>query len=128
MLPATDDAMPSADRLAALDALRRRVAKQSAADAGEGVKARRVLFSASVPAADLRAALAALDSFERAIVEHDNRLVVEARRLRCLAAVDRTIALVQSRDFGGPGAPTALAAGSCAAARLSASIAVISRK
>ncbi|WP_192256309.1 hypothetical protein [Mesorhizobium silamurunense] len=128
MLPATDDAKPSADRLAALDALRRRVAIQSSADAGEGVKARRVLFSLDLPAVDLHAALNALDNFERAIVEHDDRLVVEARRLRCLGAVDRVVARVQSRDFEGLDAPTALASESCAAARLSASIAVISRK
>ncbi|TIO97097.1 MAG: hypothetical protein E5X92_23365 [Mesorhizobium sp.] len=70
MLPATDGATPSADRFAALDALRRRVAIQSCADAGEGVKARRVLFSLDLPAIDLRTALDALDNFERAIVEH----------------------------------------------------------
>ncbi|MDX8503275.1 hypothetical protein RFM99_33510 [Mesorhizobium sp. VK4C] len=128
MLPSTDDATPSADRLAMLDALRRRVANQSSVDAGEGVKTRRALFSASMPAVDLRAALDALDNFERAIVEHDDRLIVEARRLRCLGAVDRVIARVQSRDVGGLDAPTALASGSCAVARLSASIAVISRK
>ncbi|CDX19435.1 hypothetical protein MPLB_1760115 [Mesorhizobium sp. ORS 3324] len=91
MLPAADDATPSADRLAALEALRRRVAIQSSADAGEGVKARRVLFSLSRPAADLHTALAALDSFERAIVEHDDRLVVETRRLKCLAILDGII-------------------------------------
>ncbi|RUT96569.1 hypothetical protein EOD23_30310 [Mesorhizobium sp. USDA-HM6] len=91
MLPATDDAAPSADRLAMLDALRRRVANQSSVDAGEGVKARRALFSASMPAVDLGAALDALDNFERAIVEHDGRLIVEARRLRCLAILDGII-------------------------------------
>ncbi|MDX8480424.1 hypothetical protein RFN28_18425 [Mesorhizobium sp. VK24D] len=37
------------------------------------------------------AALAALDSFERAIVERDNRLVVETRRLKCLAILDGII-------------------------------------
>ncbi|MDX8466302.1 hypothetical protein RFM26_11480 [Mesorhizobium sp. VK23B] len=91
MLPATDDAKSSADRLAALDALRRRVAIQSSADAGEGVKARRVLFSLDLSAFDLSAALDALDNFERAIVEHDDRLVVAARRLRCLAVLDGII-------------------------------------
>ncbi|OBQ83618.1 hypothetical protein [Mesorhizobium sp. WSM3873] len=85
MLPATDGATPSADRFAALDALRRRVAIQSCAVAGEGVKARRVLFSLDLPAIDLRTAL---DNFERAIVEHDDRPVVAARRLRCLAVLD----------------------------------------
>ncbi|TIT78368.1 MAG: hypothetical protein E5W56_05655 [Mesorhizobium sp.] len=87
MLPATDDAKLSADRVAAFDALRRRVAIQSSADAGEGVKARRVLFSLDLPAIDLHAALVALDNFERAIVEHDDQLVVAARRLRCLAVL-----------------------------------------
>ncbi|KUM27057.1 hypothetical protein AU467_17755 [Mesorhizobium loti] len=91
MLPATDDVTPSADRLAMLDALRRRVAEQSSVDAGEGVKARRVLFSLSLATVDLRVALDALDNFERAIVEHDDRLIVEARRLRCLAILDGII-------------------------------------
>ncbi|WP_189510399.1 MULTISPECIES: hypothetical protein [unclassified Mesorhizobium] len=40
-----------------------------------------------LPAVDLHAALVALDNFERAIVEHDDRLVVAARRLRCLAVL-----------------------------------------
>ncbi|OHV86821.1 hypothetical protein [Mesorhizobium sp. ORS 3428] len=92
MLPAADGPKPSADSLAALGALRRRVAIQSCADAGEGVKARRVLFSLNLPAADLGAALDALDNFERAIVEHDDRLVVAAKRLKCLAVLDRLIA------------------------------------
>ncbi|RRI06012.1 hypothetical protein EH240_05665 [Mesorhizobium tamadayense] len=91
MLPATDGAAPSADRLAALDALRRRVAIQSSADAAEGIKARRVLFSLDLPAVEMHAALGALDNFERAIVEHDDRLVVAARRLRCLAVLDGII-------------------------------------
>ncbi|RWG55293.1 MAG: hypothetical protein EOQ64_17335 [Mesorhizobium sp.] len=91
MLPATDGATPSADCFAALDALRRRVAIQSCADAGEGVKARRVLFSLDLPAIDLRTTLDALDNFERAIVEHDDRPVVAARRLRCLAVLDSIV-------------------------------------
>ncbi|WP_176477596.1 hypothetical protein [Mesorhizobium sp. WSM3866] len=44
-----------------------------------------------LPAIDLRTALDALDNFERAIVEHDDRPVVAARRLRCLAVLDGII-------------------------------------
>ena len=60
-------------------------------DPGEGVKARRILFSLGKPAGDLLAGLAAFDKFERAIVEHDDRPVVEARRLECMAILDRII-------------------------------------
>ncbi|MGX8008557.1 hypothetical protein ACVDG8_005795 [Mesorhizobium sp. ORM8.1] len=51
MLPAMDDAAPLPWRghLAALGALRRRVAAQSSVDTAEGVKARRVLFSLGNP-------------------------------------------------------------------------------
>ncbi|TGQ51839.1 hypothetical protein EN836_21940 [Mesorhizobium sp. M1C.F.Ca.ET.193.01.1.1] len=97
MLPATNDAKPAADRLATLDALRRRVANQSSADAREGVEARRILFSLGMPTANLRAALDALDNFERAIVEHDDRLILEARRLRCLAVLDGIIGGINRR-------------------------------
>jgi len=81
----------SRDHASALVGLRHRVAAQSAVDAGEGVSARRVLFLVVRPVGDLNAALDALDAFERAIVEDDNRLVVEARRLKCLAILDRVI-------------------------------------
>lgn len=93
MLPAKSEAAPSHWRgdLIAIVALRRRVATQSEVDAAEGVKARRALFSMGRPAGDMLAALDALDDFERAIVEGENRLVIEARRRRCLAALDRVI-------------------------------------
>ncbi|WP_181591885.1 hypothetical protein [Mesorhizobium atlanticum] len=48
-----------------------------------------MLFSLGRPPADLHAALAALDDFERAILEHEHRVVIEARRLKCLAILDR---------------------------------------
>ena len=87
----------SRDHASALVALRRRVAAQSGVDAGEGVSARRVLFLVGRPAGDLNAALDALEAFERAIVEDDNRLVVEARRLKCLAILDRIIEQSQEK-------------------------------
>ncbi|TPN79534.1 hypothetical protein FJ987_05550 [Mesorhizobium sp. CU2] len=80
------------DHLVALGALRRRVAVQSSVDAGQGVKARRVLFSPGKPIGDMLAALGALDHFERAIVECAGRQDIEARRLKCLAILDRLIA------------------------------------
>jgi len=93
MLPAKGDAAPSQWRgdLIAIVTLRRRVAMQSTVDAAEGVKARRVLFSPGKPSGDMLAALEALDNFERAIVEDENRLVIEARRRRCLAVLDRLV-------------------------------------
>ncbi|WP_296736302.1 hypothetical protein [Mesorhizobium sp.] len=87
----------SRDQTSALLGLRRRVATQSGVDAGEGVSARRVLFLAIRPVGDLNTALDALDAFERAIVEDDNRLVVEARRLKCLAILDRIIEQSQEK-------------------------------
>jgi hypothetical protein len=69
--------------------LRRRVATQVSVDPAEGVEARRVLFSLERPSADLRAALGALDDFERAIIEREDRVVIETRRLKCLAILDR---------------------------------------
>ncbi|MBN9551070.1 MAG: hypothetical protein J0H31_19930 [Alphaproteobacteria bacterium] len=92
MLPeATDDAAPSSWRghRNALDMLRRRVARQLSVDPGKGVESRRVLFSLGRPSADLHAALGALDDFERAILENEDRVVIEARRLKCLAILDR---------------------------------------
>ena len=99
MLPATDDVVSSSWRghLAALGALRRGVAAQSSVDAGEGVRARRALFSLGNPSGDLLAALQALDHFERAIVECADARNIEARRLKCLAILDRLVARVQSR-------------------------------
>ena len=93
MLPATDDAAPFPWRgfSTTVDALRRRVAVQSAVDAGEGVKARRALFSMGTPSGDLLAALEALDDFERAIVECDDPSAIEMRRLNCLDVLDRVI-------------------------------------
>jgi hypothetical protein len=90
---AMDNVAPSRrrDHLAALGALRRRVAVQCSVDAGEGVKARRALFSLDGPAGDLLATLRALDDFERAVVERHDRVIVEARRLKCLAVLDRLI-------------------------------------
>jgi hypothetical protein len=87
---ATNNVAPSRRRdcLAAVGALRRRVAAQSSVDAGEGVKARRALFALDWPAGDPLAALRALDDFERAIVERHDRVIVEARRLKCLAVLD----------------------------------------
>ena len=79
------------DHLAALDALRRRVAVQFSVDAGEGVSARRTLFALGKPDDSRAAVLEALDDFERAIIEHADRLVVEVRRLKCLAALDRIL-------------------------------------
>ncbi|MBZ9852113.1 hypothetical protein LB565_29480 [Mesorhizobium sp. CA14] len=58
-------------------------------DAANGVKARRILFSLGEPSGDL---LAALDRFERAIVECDDPSVIETRRLNCLAVLDRLAA------------------------------------
>ncbi|RTM11218.1 MAG: hypothetical protein EKK31_00450 [Hyphomicrobiales bacterium] len=69
--------------------LRRRVARQLSVDPGKGVESRRVLFSLGRPCADLHAALGALDDFERAILENEDRVVIEARRLKCLAILDR---------------------------------------
>ncbi|MBZ9761402.1 hypothetical protein LB553_10995 [Mesorhizobium sp. CA8] len=94
MAPATGDVAPWSwrDRRAALDALRRGVAAQSSVDAANGVKARRILFSLGEPSGDLLAALDALDRFERAIVECDDPSVIEARRLNCLAVLDRLAA------------------------------------
>lgn len=99
MLPALDDVVSSSwrDHLAALGALRRRVAVQSSVDAGEGVKARRVLFSPGKPIGDMLAALGALDHFERAIVECVDQQDIEARRLKCLAILDRLVASAQTR-------------------------------
>lgn len=100
MLPATDDAAPSPwrDHLAALGALRRRVAAQSSVDAAEGVKARRVLFSPGRPSGGLLDALGALDRFERAIVECNDPQAIEARRVECLAMLDRLMPSSQPRD------------------------------
>ena len=97
MLPAADDAAPPPWRghLVALGALRRRVAAQSSVDAAEGVKARRALFSPGNPSGELLAALNALDHFERAIVEGVNPPATEAKRLKCLAILDRLIASAQ---------------------------------
>ena len=92
MLPeAMNEAAPSSwrGRRTALGMLRRRVAGQVSVGAAEGLEARRVLFSLGRPPADLHAALAALDDFERAILEHEHRVVIEARRLKCLAILDR---------------------------------------
>lgn len=97
MLPAMDDTAPSPWRghLAALGALRRRVAAQSSVDAAEGVKARRALFSRGNPSEELLAALNALDHFERAIVESADPPAVEDKRLKCLVILDRLIASSQ---------------------------------
>jgi hypothetical protein len=97
MLPAMDDAAPLPWRghLAALGALRRRVAAQSSVDTAEGVKARRVLFSLGNPSGELLAALNALDHFERAIVEAADPSAIEAKRLKCLAILDRLVASSQ---------------------------------
>ena len=97
MLPAMDDAAPSPWRchLAALGALRRRVAAQSSVDTAEGVKARRVLFSLGNPSGELLAALNTLDHFERAIIEGTDPSAIEAKRLKCLAILDRLIASSQ---------------------------------
>lgn len=94
MLPATDDVAPFPWRgySTTVDALRRRVAVQSSVDAGGGVKARRALFSMGKPSGDVLAALEALDDFERAIVECDDPTAIEARRLNCLAILDRLTA------------------------------------
>ncbi|MEZ2329509.1 hypothetical protein AB6802_07280 [Mesorhizobium sp. RCC_202] len=94
MLPAMDDAAPSPWRghLAALGALRRRVAAQSSVDTAEGVKARRVLFSLGNPSGEL---LAALDHFERTVVEASDPPAIEVKRLKCLAILDRLIASSQ---------------------------------
>jgi len=97
MLPAMDDAAPSPWRghLAALGALRRRVAAQSSVDTAEGVKARRMLFSPGNPSGELLAALDALDHFERTIVEASDPPAIEVKRLKCLAILDRLIARSQ---------------------------------
>ncbi|UCI06558.1 hypothetical protein [Mesorhizobium sp. B1-1-8] len=54
-----------------------------------------------MPAVDLRAALDVLDNFERAVVEHDDRLLVEARRMRCLAILDGIIGGLKTRRVHG---------------------------
>ena len=99
MLLATGDVAPTPwrDRQAALGGLRRGVAVQSSVDAADGVRARRVLFALGEPPANLLAALHALDRFERAIVECDDPLVIEARRLNCLTVLDRLAANGQPR-------------------------------
>ncbi|TPI12015.1 hypothetical protein FJW06_18490 [Mesorhizobium sp. B4-1-3] len=99
MVLATGDVAPTPwrDRQAALGDLRRRVAIQSSVDAADGVRARRILFALGEPPADLLAALDALDRFERAIVECDDPSVIEARRLNCLAVLDRLAANGQPR-------------------------------
>ncbi|MDX8531431.1 hypothetical protein RFM41_03670 [Mesorhizobium sp. VK25A] len=99
MVPATGDVAPWPwrDRLAALGALRRGVAAQSSVDAADGVRMRRILFSLGEPTGELLAALDALDRFERAIIECDDPSAIEARRLNCLAVLDRLAANGQPR-------------------------------
>ncbi|CDX41147.1 hypothetical protein MPLSOD_40707 [Mesorhizobium sp. SOD10] len=99
MVPATGDVAPTPwrDRQAALRDLRRGVAVQSSVNAADGVRARRILFSLGEPSGDLLVALDALDRFERAIVECDDPSVIEARRLNCLAVLDRLAANGQPR-------------------------------
>ncbi|WP_146770365.1 hypothetical protein [Mesorhizobium hawassense] len=67
---------------------------QSSVDAAGGVKARRILFSRGRPSGDL---LAALDRFERAIVECDAPPAIETHRLNCLAVPHRLTAGGQPR-------------------------------
>jgi hypothetical protein len=94
MVPATGDVAPTPwrDRQAALGDLRRGVAVQSSVNAADGVRARRILFSLGETSGDLLVALDALDRFERAILECDDPSVIEARRLNCLAVLDRLAA------------------------------------
>ncbi|CDX56369.1 hypothetical protein MPL1032_20516 [Mesorhizobium plurifarium] len=91
MVPATADVapLPWRDHLAALVALRRGVAVQFSVDAADGIRALRVLFSLGQPSGDM---LAALDRFERAIVECDDPSTIELRRRNCLVILDRLAA------------------------------------
>jgi hypothetical protein len=98
-MPKTGDVAPTPwrDRQAALGDLRRGVAIQCSVDAAAGVRARRILFALGEPHGDLLAALDALDRFERSIIECDDPSIIEARRLNCLAVLDRLAANRQPR-------------------------------
>jgi len=122
--------VPSRDHLVALGWLRERIRGQTAVDPGQGVWARRALLSLEHPVfgkdraqarekephpnsigmeqaldgrpgMDIWAALDMLNVFERAIVENHDRHSVEARRLKCLEALDRVLYRLQSRNSGG---------------------------